>query len=145
MFKNVLIATDGTELAGKAVTQGLALAKALNARVTAVSVTEPWAATAPPEILTEAFVQDYEKAAAARAKQILEVVAAAAKDANVPCFPLHVRDRFPAEGILEAATGAGCDLIVMASHGRRGLAKLLLGSQATEVLTHSTVPVLICR
>jgi len=145
MFKNILIATDGSELARKAVTQGLALAKALNARLTAVSVTEPWATTAPPEILTEAFVQDYERASAARAKQILDVVNAAAKEANVACFPLHVRDRFPAEGILEAAIGAGCDLIVMASHGRRGVARLFLGSQAIEVLTHSTVPVLICR
>jgi nucleotide-binding universal stress UspA family protein len=145
MFKNILIATDGTELARKAVIQGLALAKALNARVTAVSVTEPWATTAPPEILTEAFVQAYEKAAAARAKEILDVVAVAAKDASVVCFPLHVRDRFPAEGILEAVTGAGCDLIIMASHGRRGVSRLFLGSQAIEVLTHSTVPVLICR
>jgi nucleotide-binding universal stress UspA family protein len=145
MYKNILIATDGSDLAREAVTQGLALAKALNARVTAVTATEPWAATAPPEILTEAFVQDYEKAAAARAKEILDVVAAAAKDANVPCSTLHVRDRFPAEGILEAAAGAGSDLIVMASHGRRGIARLFLGSQAIEVLTHSTVPVLICR
>ena len=58
---------------------------------------------------------------------------------------LHVHDRFPAEGILEAATGLDCDLIVKASHGRRGVAELLLGSHATEALTHSAVPVLICR
>ena len=145
MFDNILIATDGSELARTAVTQGLALAKALGARVTAVMATEPWAATAPPEILTQAFVRDYEKAAAARVREILDVVAAAAKDAGVACSTLHVSDRFPAEGILEAAAGAGCDLIAMASHGRRGIARLLLGSQAMEVLTHSTVPVLICR
>ncbi len=145
MFNNILIATDGSDFARTAVTQGLALAKALGAHVTAVTATEPWAATAPPEILTQAFVQDYEKAAAARAKEILDVVAAAAKDASVACSTLHVRDHFPAEGILEAAAWAGCDLIVMASHGRRGIARLLLGSEAIQVLTHSTVPVLIFR
>ncbi len=145
MYKHILIATDGSELAGKAVTQGLALAKALGARVTAVSVTEPWATMAPPEVLKEPFVQEFERAAAERAKRALDSVAAAAKEAGVACSTLHVRDRFPAEGILEAAAQVGCDLVVMASHGRRGVAKLLLGSQATEVLTHSAVPVLVCR
>ena len=145
MYKHILIATDGSELARKAVTQGLALAKAVGARVTAVSVTEPWATMAPPEVLNEPFVQEFERVAADRAKRILDVVAAAAKEANVACSTLHVRDRFPAEGLLEAAASVGCDLIVMASHGRRGVAKLLLGSQATEVLTHSPVPVLVCR
>ena len=100
---------------------------------------------APPEVLNEPFVQEFERAARVRAKHILDGVAAAAKEASVACATLHVTDRFPAEGILEAATNIGADLIVMASHGRRGLAKFLLGSQATEVLTHSTVPVLICR
>jgi nucleotide-binding universal stress UspA family protein len=145
MYKNILIATDGSELAYKAVAQGLALAKALGARLTAVTVTEPWATMAPPEVLNEPFVQEFERAASERAKQILDSVAAAAKNANVACATLHVRDRFPAEGILEAATNIGADLIVMASHGRRGLAKFLLGSQATEVLVHSSVPVLVCR
>jgi nucleotide-binding universal stress UspA family protein len=58
---------------------------------------------------------------------------------------VHLADEYPAEGIVEQAKAKGCDLIVMASHGRRGLAKLVLGSQATRVLTHSTVPVLICK
>jgi nucleotide-binding universal stress UspA family protein len=145
MYKHILIATDGSDLARKAVAQGLALAKAVGARVTAVSVTEPWATMAPPEVLNEPFVQEFERTAAERAKGILDGVAAAAKEASVACSTLHVRDRFPAEGILEAAANTGCDLIVMASHGRRGVAKLLLGSQASEVLTHSTVPVLVCR
>jgi nucleotide-binding universal stress UspA family protein len=143
MYKNILIATDESELAQKAVAQGLALARALDAKVTAVTVTEPWATLAPPEVLNE--FQEFERAARVRAKHILDGVAAAAKEASVTCAKLHVTDRFPAEGILEAAANIGADLIVMASHGRRGLAKFLLGSQATEVLTHSTVPVLICR
>lgn len=64
---------------------------------------------------------------------------------GLSCGTLHVRDRFPAEGIVGAVTEKGCDLIVMASHGRRGLKRLLLGSVANEVVTHSTVPVLIRR
>ena len=80
-----------------------------------------------------------------RAKRILDAMAAAPKEANVACSTLHIRDRLTAEGILEAAASVGCNLIVMASHGRCGVAKLLLGSQATEVLTHSAGPVLVCR
>jgi nucleotide-binding universal stress UspA family protein len=125
------------------VTQGLALAKALGAQAIAVTVTEPWATAAPPEVLNEPFVQDFERAASESAKRILDTVEAAAKGAGVACS--HVRDRFPAEGILEAAASDRADLIVMASHGRRGVARFLLGSQASEVLTHSSVPVLVVR
>ena len=64
---------------------------------------------------------------------------------GVECSRQHVKDQFPAEGIVETAEKLGCDLIVMASHGRRGLMRFLLGSQATKVLTHSTIPVLVCR
>jgi nucleotide-binding universal stress UspA family protein len=63
----------------------------------------------------------------------------------VPCDTLHVKDQYPAEGIVDAAKARGCDLIIVTSHGRRGLSRLLLGSQATRVLTHSEVPVLVCR
>jgi nucleotide-binding universal stress UspA family protein len=68
-----------------------------------------------------------------------------ARKADIHCATVHAKDQFPAEGILETANKNHCDLIVMASHGRRGLGRLLLGSQAVRVLTHSTVPVLICR
>ena len=145
MYKNILIATDESELAQKAVAQGLALAKVLGAKVTAVTVTEPWATMAPPEVLERAFCSGVRAGGARASKAHSGWRGAAAKEASVACATLHVTDRFPAEGILEAATNIGADLIVMASHGRRGLAKFLLGSQATEVLTHSTVPVLICR
>ena len=111
----------------------------------AVTVTEPWATAAPPEVLNEPFVQDFERAASESAKRILDTVEAAAKGAGVACSLVHVRDRFPAEGILEAAASNGADLVIMASHGRRGVARFLLGSQASEVLTHSGVPVLVVR
>jgi nucleotide-binding universal stress UspA family protein len=144
MYKHLLIATDGSELAGKAVATGLQLAKALGAKATAVTVTEAWAAMVPGEGAFVFPVEEYEKAAARNAARILADVAAQAQKLGVPCETVHVTE-FPAEGIILTAKDKGCDLIVMASHGRRGLSRVLLGSQAVRVLTHSTVPVLICR
>jgi nucleotide-binding universal stress UspA family protein len=145
MYKHILIATDGSELAAKAVAHGLALAKATGAKATAVTVTEPWTAVAPGEVAIAFPINEYEAAASAGAREVLSGAEAIAKKQGVTVETVHIKDRFPAQGILEAAKDKGCDLIVMASHGRRGLAKLLLGSQAVEVLTRSTVPVLICR
>lgn len=137
MFAHILIATDGSELADKAVAHGLALAGALKAKVTAVTVTEPWDAMSS--------FADYETRMAEYADDTLSAAGRAAKSQGIPCATLHVKDRHPAEGIIETAAAQGCDLIVMASHGRRGLARLLLGSQAYKVVTMSPVPVLICR
>ena len=145
MYKHILIAIDNSDLARKALAHGLSLAKALGARVTVVSVTESWATMAPPEVLKEPFVLEFEQAAVESARRILDNAAAAAKETGVDCSTLHMPDLFPAEGILEAAAATNSDLIVMASHGRRGLKKFLLGSQASEVVTQSTLPVLICR
>lgn len=145
MVRHLLIATDGSDLAMKAVEQGLALAKALHASATAVMVTEPWTATVPGEVAIVVPVAQYEAAVAENAAAALARVTKAAAAVGVACQTIHVKDRFPAEGIIETATALGCDLIVMASHGRRGLSKLLLGSQANKVVTHSAIPVLICR
>jgi nucleotide-binding universal stress UspA family protein len=144
MYRHILIATDGSELAAKAVTAGLELANALGAKVTAVTTTEPWTTmvTAGPAFVFP--VEEYEKAAADKAARILAAVEAAARERGVACETVHVKD-FPAEGIIATAAAKGCDLIIMSSHGRRGLARALLGSQALSVLTHSTIPVLICR
>jgi len=87
----------------------------------------------------------YEKGAAENAARILGRAADLAKKVDVACATVHVKEQYPAEGIIAAAKEKGCGLIVMASHGRRGLAKLLLGSEATKVLALSSVPVLICR
>jgi nucleotide-binding universal stress UspA family protein len=144
MYKHILIATDGSELAGRAVAAGLALAKALKARVTVVTATEPWSAMVIGEPALTFPIDDYEKAATEKATRILTSAASAAKDAGVAYETAHASD-FPAEGIIATAKDKGCDLIVMASHGRRGLSKLILGSQATRVLALTTVPVLICR
>lgn len=145
MFKHLLIATDGSEVAAKAVDQGLALAKSVGAKVTVVTVSEPWTAIVSGEMGVAFPVEEYDKSCAANAQVILSAVSAKAKAAGVACETIHAKDQFAAEGIIETATKHGCDLIVMASHGRRGISRLLLGSQTSKVVTHSTLPVLVCR
>jgi nucleotide-binding universal stress UspA family protein len=144
MYKHILIATDGSELAGKAVATGLKLAKVLNAKVTAVTATEPWTAMVTGEAALAFPVEEYEKSSAEESARILGEVGSAAKADGVACETVHAKD-FAAEAIIDTAKARGCDLIVMSSHGRRGLARVLLGSQAMRVLTLSSVPVLICR
>jgi nucleotide-binding universal stress UspA family protein len=144
MYKHILIATDGSQLANKAVMAGLMLAKTLGAKATAITASEPWTAMM---IGAPAFafpIEDYEKAAAENAARVLAGVSETAKKVVVACDTVHVTG-FPAEAIIETAKKRKCDLIVMASHGRRGIARALLGSQATRVLSLSTIPVLICR
>jgi nucleotide-binding universal stress UspA family protein len=144
MFNHLVIATDGSQASEKAVAQGLALARQLGARVTMVTVTEPL----PPMMAGDALavsLQEFAKAAEAHADRVLSGAAAAAGSSGVPCEVVHVRDRFPAEGIIETAKGRGGDLIVVGSHGRRGVSKLLLGSQANSIVTQSSIPVLVCR
>jgi nucleotide-binding universal stress UspA family protein len=145
MYKHILIATDGSELAGKAVAAGFDLARQLGAQVTVVTVTEPWTAFVSGEVTFGFPVDEYAKTADESASRILSGVSKLARKADVHCATVHNKEQFPADGILETANKNHCDLIVMASHGRRGLGRLLLGSQAVRVLTHSTVPVLICR
>jgi nucleotide-binding universal stress UspA family protein len=144
MFKHILIATDGSELATKAVTAGLVLAKMCGAKVTAVTATEPWTAIISGEAGAAFPVEEYEKGAAESAARILDAVATAAKAQGVAYEGVHASG-FAAEAIVETANARGCDLIAMASHGRSGLSKVLLGSQAARVLTLSAVPVLIYR
>jgi nucleotide-binding universal stress UspA family protein len=148
MYKHILIATDGSELSQKALTTGLVLAKALEAKATAVTVTEPWDALSMAALAERSVpnpVADYEEGVAATANRVLWGVTETAKRMGVACTTVHVKDKQPAAGIIDTAKERECDLIVMASHGRRGVSKLLLGSQATKVVTLSHVPVLICR
>ena len=149
MYKHILIATDGSKLATKALEHGLGLAKYENAQVTIVTVTEPWS---PLEMAKEARenrwsdpIRQFEALASAAAQRILDDAVERGKAHGITCDRIHVKDQQPAEGIIAAAKDKGCDLVVMASHGRRGAARLLLGSQAYEVLTNCSVPVLIVR
>jgi nucleotide-binding universal stress UspA family protein len=145
MFKNILIATDGSELGTKALRSALSLAKALGAKATAITVTEPWVVVAPGEMAMAFPIEEYEKAMNENAKRILGAASAIAAEIGVPCATRQVNDTFTADGIIEAAHEEGADLIAMASHGRRGLSRFFLGSQANRVVTQSTIPVLICR
>jgi nucleotide-binding universal stress UspA family protein len=148
MYKHILIATDGSDLAQKAESTGLTLGKALNAQATAVTVTEPWDAFSMAALADRGMpnpVADYDECMAAAANRILWGVSETAKRIGVSCATLHVKDRHPAEGIIAAARERGCDLIVVASHGRRGISRVLLGSQAMKVVSLSPVPVLVCR
>jgi nucleotide-binding universal stress UspA family protein len=145
MYKHILIATDGSDLAQRAAAQGVELARLLKAKATAVTVTEPWTAMVTGEAAFGFPPNDYEKWASESAGGVLGRVAELAKAAGVDCATVHIRDHFPDEGIVAAAKDTGCDLIVMASHGRRGIAKFLLGSVASRVLTLSPVPVLVYR
>jgi len=148
MYKNILITTDGSELATQGLSHGLELAKKLNIPVTIMTATETWPMFAMVNQAEKHIanpIEQFEKGVAAAAQKILSAAEETAKKLGVACECIHVKDRHPAEGILETATSKGCDLIVMASHGRRGMKKVLLGSVASEVLTHSKVPVLILR
>ena len=145
MYKHLLIATDGSDLAQMAVDQGIALAKVLGAKTTAVHVTLPWTSVAVGEVAIALPPENYDKMTAESATRILALVTDAAKDAGVACTAVHIESNSPAEGIFHAAMEHGADLIVMSSHGRSGLARLLLGSEANEVVCRANLPVLICR
>lgn len=148
MYSHILIATDGSELATRGLEHGLDLAKATGAAVTIVTVTEIWSALAMAGEAQRGVpdpVAAYELGATAAAHERLEAGVRLAEAHGVAAEPLHIADSAPAQAIVRAAADKGCDLIVMASHGRRGLRRMMLGSQALEVLTYSKVPVLIVR
>ncbi|MGD9510621.1 MAG: universal stress protein [Geminicoccaceae bacterium] len=146
MYKHILVSTDGSEVARKGVDHGLSLAKCVGAKVTIVMVTERWPVYASPDWLpgpTE--MAEYEARQKESARAVLADVKAAADRLGVDAAAVHVPEAQPAEAILATANERDCDLIVMASHGRRGLRRLLLGSQTSEVLVSSSVPVLVVR
>ncbi len=145
MFKNILVPTDGSDFAAKAVEQGVHFAKEIGAKITAVTVTEPFhfLSVAPSQL--EYTPIEYKKYAEAHAEKVLGIVSDAAKLAGVVCETLHVEHEQIYQGIIDAALARGCDLIVMASHGRRGVSAVVLGSETVKVLTHSKIPVLVYR
>ncbi len=148
MYKRILIATDGSELALDGVEQGVALAAALKAEVAIMTVTEPLADgfyDPPGWPALYASLEEYRNSREGAAQERLAPALEIAQRAGVPASTHHVPDRYAAEGIVETAEAQGADLIVMASHGRRGLGRLLLGSQTQQVLTHSKIPVLVVR
>jgi nucleotide-binding universal stress UspA family protein len=144
MFKRILVPTDGSDITGKAVQTAIALAKAGGGQVLTISVKEPFPYSAISEmqpVPPQEFYDAQERIAAARVK----AVADAAQAAGVACNGHTVEALHPWEAILDHAKSQQCDLIVMASHGRRGVAALLLGSETQRVLIHSTLPVLVVK
>jgi nucleotide-binding universal stress UspA family protein len=148
MYSRILIAIDGSELAAHGLTQGLALASALGATVDIVTVSEPWAMGMYDAMGWSVAYErgpEYQQQREEAAQNILVPAIAAAEAAGVAAAPCHMLDRYAADGILEAAHARRSELIVMTSHGRRGMSRVLLGSQTAEVLARSTVPVLVVR
>lgn len=149
MYTNILISTDGSELAQNGVDHGLSLAKALGSKVTVITVTEsfPTAAMGGYDgwVATETDLKRFEEGNRQRAETILAATKAAADKIGLSITTLHVASARPAPAIVDTAETTGCNLIVMASHGHRGLKRMLLGSQTSEVLAHSTIPVLVVR
>jgi len=145
MYKHILIPTDGSDLSEMAVKQGIAFAKSLNAKATAIAVSPTYhAVTLDPVMVTDTPDQ-YRRHSEEWAERSLAVARDAAKSASVSCEAMHVVNDHPWKAIISAAAAKGCDLIFMASHGRRGVSALVLGSETTKVLTHSKIPVLVCR
>ncbi|MDE2259562.1 MAG: universal stress protein [Betaproteobacteria bacterium] len=142
MFKHILIPTDGSELSRKAVAGGLEIAKALGARVTAYTCVVEYLPMTEFAVETPQNVMDQIEA---EADQHLKKFAEDAKAAGVVFDTAKSTEYSPYTGIINTARSKKCDLIMMASHGRRGLAGLLLGSETQKVLTHSEIPVLVYR
>jgi nucleotide-binding universal stress UspA family protein len=149
MYKHILVSTDGSPLSDKAAEAAIKLAKLAGARITVFHAVEPYPlhgayaaeASGVPELQPELFAQR----SVEYAKRVLGAVASAASAANVQCTTDYTTSRSPFQAIVDKASKEGCDLIVMASHGRRGLEGLLLGSETQKVLTHSSIPVLVYR
>jgi nucleotide-binding universal stress UspA family protein len=145
MYHHLCLPTDGSPLSDHAIDQALALAHALRARVTVVAVTAPYHVFAvTPEQMATVRV-DYERGVREAARRHLRTVESRAHALSVPCDSVVLEDEHPYQAIIAIANERGCDLVAMASHGRRGLKGLVLGSQTVKVLSHSTIPVLVYR
>ncbi len=144
MFKHILFPTDGSRTAEKAITTAVETAKQLGAKISAVSIIEPF-----PYMTVGDFVpiatNDFEAQAKRNAAAALDQMQHACAEQGVPCDTLTLEAAHAHSGILSCALQTGCDLIVMGSHGRRGMEALLLGSTTTKVLTHTKLPVLVVR
>ena len=134
MYTHILIPTDGSELAGTAVEHGVGLAKRIGAKVTVLTVL-------PPDMITT----DREMIEIRKERMQKQLDAVAMQTAGVACETIQVEHEHPYQAIIDTADSKGCDLIVMASHGRRGISAIVLGSETVKVLTHCKIPVLVYR
>jgi nucleotide-binding universal stress UspA family protein len=145
MYRNILIPTDGSELAGKAVEHGIALARTIGAKITFLTVTPPFHIFTIDAQMIEDTPAQYKTPVAADAAKTLRAAGDAAGAAGVAFDTIQLEDEHPYQAIINTAGSKGCDLIVMASHGRHGISALVLGSETVKVLTHCKIPVLVHR
>ncbi|GHU08660.1 universal stress protein UspA [Betaproteobacteria bacterium] len=147
MFKHILVPTDGSELSQDAVRYAVSFAKSIGAQITAFYAKPEYPVTYYGEgvLIDTTSPEKFAELAESQAQEILDSAASLCAEAGVPCSKLTTTSDIPYEGIIEAAANSGCDLIFMASHGRRGFTSLLLGSESQKVLKHSTIPVLVYR
>lgn len=144
-FRRILVPVDGSELSDEAIDQAVRLAAATGATIVFLTVIEPFLALTPSSEMLEATKAEYDRNAERRAGEILLRAAARADAAGVPRSILRTTSGSPYEAILQTAGERCCDLIAMASHGRKGFSALMLGSVTNRVLTHSAIPVLVLR
>jgi nucleotide-binding universal stress UspA family protein len=145
MYSRILIASDGSELSDRAVDQGLALAKAVGAKVTMVRVTSQPAPMVYDGIMVAVPTEEIRAEIAKSVETYFVTLRGKAGALGLDAETIQVENDFPWQSIIDTARDKGAGLIVMASHGRRGLSAVLLGSETQKVLTHSTIPVLVCR
>ena len=144
MFKRILVPTDGSDITVKAIETSIALARSLGAELHTICVKEPFPYSAVSE-MQPTPPQEFYDAQERIAAQHVQVVADRCNAVGLACQAFTVEALHPWEAIIDHALKAQCDLLVMASHGRRGVTALLLGSETQKVLTHSKVPVLVVR
>ena len=145
MYKHLLIPIDGSELSIGAVRHGAEFAKSLGAKITLFTVTPPFNALKPGYILPIRDPEEHRQRETEWAERNLATAKAIVDETGIPCETAHIENSRPYEAIIEAAHARGCDLVLMASHGWRGISAVLLGSETMKVLTHSTIPVLVVR
>jgi nucleotide-binding universal stress UspA family protein len=147
MFTHILIPTDGSELSKRAVKKGIEFAKQINARITTLHVVPEFRVIADESFvsLSPAAKKRFEEESRQKAEKMLDAIVQQAKEQGVRCAAVAAANDLPYQQIIDTAKSSKCDLIMMASHGRRGIASVLLGSETAKVLTHSTIPVLVVR
>lgn len=158
MYRNILVPTDGSPLSAKAVEQAVSFAKRIGAKITVLHVVPPLAELHSPElaetydslvgegyILPSSIGNALHERFASRSKTMLEAACAKAAASGVTCESIVATSGAPHEAIIRQADASGCDLILMASHGRKGVQAIVLGSETTKVLVHSKLPVLVMR
>jgi nucleotide-binding universal stress UspA family protein len=145
MFKHLLVPTDGSKSSEAAIHKAIEFAKESHARVTGFCVMPQFHVFTYRTEMLEDTNEQYAKDSRAHAEQYLRVIEREAKEAGVPCDTAMATSDHPYEEIIKAAKDRDCDLIMMASHGRRGVRGALIGSETQRVLTHCDVPVLVYR